>query len=201
MAYAEPIEQLIKAFRRLPSVGQRTAERYVFALLKSGKKDVSQISQALTQLMQHIQSCQTCWDFSDTSPCTLCMDTTREKKVICVVAEPQDLQAIERTRSYRGRYHVLRGLVRGDDERSVLFIKLQELIERIENEHTEEVILALNPDLHGQTTMMLIEQKIKEAYGNKVIVSRLARGLPMGSDLQYVDDVTLESAITHRTTK
>ena len=194
--YARPIEQLIAAFSKLPAVGKRTAERFVFSLLKSGKKEAGELAQALLKLIDEVKSCEQCWDFSDQSPCSICSDDKRDAQTICVVAEPQDLQAIERIGHYNGHYHVLRGLIKADHEKSLRFIKMKELIER--SAHVQEIILALNPTLHGETTMMFIERTLKEKYPH-VIVSRLARGLPMGSDLQYADDVTLGSALKHRT--
>jgi recombination protein RecR len=194
--YASSIEQLINAFSKLPSVGRRTAERYVFHILKSGKKDAAEITIALKELLDTIQSCDTCWKFSDESPCTLCNDPKRDKHTICVVAEPQDLEVIESTGSYNGMYHVLRGLANPERERSMQFLKIEELIVR--SKDVTEVILALNPNMAGETTMMYLEKKLKTSYPN-LTISRLARGLPMGSEMQYADETTLKSAIHHRT--
>lgn len=198
MAYSQSIKNLIDAFSRLPSVGQRTAERYVFYLLKSGKKDVGQITNALKQLITEVKSCERCWDFADNSPCALCADPKRSQDVICVVAEPQDVQALERTQQYNGTYHILRGTVSPDHDKPSSYLKIKELFERVKKESTSEVILALNHDLRGETTMMLLEKHLKERFPS-LTISRLARGLPMGSDLQYADDITLGSALEHRT--
>jgi recombination protein RecR len=195
--YSQPIQQLIKAFNRLPTVGQRTAERFVFYLLKSGKKDVGELTLALKELIEEIKSCEVCWDFSDQSPCRICKDEKRSKETICIVAEPQDLQAMEKT-GYKGSYHLLRGLIRPDREDSIKYLKIKELLARAKRPETKEVILALNPDMPGETTMMFLERKLKELAPD-VKVSRLARGLPMGSDLQYADEITLTSALKHRT--
>lgn len=201
--YAKPIRQLIQAFSRLPSVGQRTAERFVFYLLKSGKKDVGELTIALKQLIEMIKSCATCWDFSDQSPCAICQDKTRDTSIICVVQEPQDVQAIERTGSYKGVYHVLRGLLRPDDMEALQYIKVNELIARTKNPLVKELIFALNPTLEGETTTMYIEQRITgdadPGRTDKIKITRLARGLPMGSDLQYADDITLDNALKNRT--
>lgn len=194
--YAKPIEQLIKALSKLPSVGRRTAERYVFHILKSGKKDAAEITIALKELLEVIQSCEICWKFTDESPCTLCKNPNRNRSIICVVAEPQDLEVIESTGSYTGMYHVLRGLVNPDREQTMQYLKIDELLKKAES--TSEVILALNPNLQGETTMMFLEKKLKAA-NPKLIVSRLARGLPMGSEMQYADEITLKSALDHRT--
>lgn len=196
--YPLPIQRLISAFMKLPSVGQRTAERFVFSLLKSGKKDVAELTNALKYLMDGIKSCDVCWNFSDRSPCQICADQKRDHGTICVVEEPQALQAIEKTGEYHGLYHVLRGTIRPDDTESIATLKIPEICDRIQNKQIQEVILGLNPDLHGETTMMLLEKKLKNLRP-ELIISRLARGLPMGSDLQYADDITLGSALTHRT--
>lgn len=197
--YSKPIENLIRAFSHLPGVGRRTAERYVFHLLKAGKKDPAELALAIKNLITTIKSCSICFDFSDRSPCAICADTKRDPKVICVVAESQDLQAIERTDVYHGRYHVLRGLVETDalmsDENS---LKIPELVARAKSEGITEIILALNPDLQGETTALYLEKELKEANPD-LTITRLARGLPMGSDLQYADEITLSSALKHRT--
>lgn len=196
--YPIPIEQLIKAFTKLPSVGRRTAERFVFYLLKSGKKDVAELTKALSNLMKHIQSCEYCWDFSDSSPCAMCSDTKRNQTTVCVVAEPQDMRAIERTGSYQGLYHILRGTINTEHEQIGRGLKLNELIGRIQKQEQKEVILALNSDLRGETTMMFLEKKLRNEFP-ELIITRLARGLPMGSDMQYADEITLSSALKHRT--
>ncbi len=199
MSYSRSIQNLIGAFRKLPTVGQRTAERFVFYLLKSGKKEVGEITLALKELIDNVKSCEVCWDFSDQNPCSICSNKTRDQSVLCVVSEPQDIPVIERTGMYNGLYHVLRGVIEpGDDE--IDKIKIKELFEKIRNEEIREIILALNPDLPGETTMLYFEKEIKRLNPN-LKITRLARGLPMGSDIQYADEITLGSAIKNRTTK
>ncbi len=195
--YPIAIEHLIRAFMKLPSVGRRTAERFVFYLLKSGKKDVAELTQSLQELMKHIQSCSECWDFSDRTPCAICADAKRDRTTICVVAEPQDIRAIERTGAYKGLYHVLRGTIDTEEEDLGKGLKIKELVERFSKNKISEIILALNPDLRGETTMMFLEKKVAAAFPS-LNVTRLARGLPMGSDLQYADEITLGSALKHR---
>lgn len=195
--YAKPIRNLIQAFRKLPSVGTRTAERFVFQLLKSGKKDVAELTIALKDLVETIKSCQVCWDFSDTSPCIICRDDKRNKQILCVVGEPQDIQAIEKIGVYPGRYHVLRGTVSPDDPSGLETTKVRELFERIQSEPPQEIILALNPNMEGETTMLFLEKQIKK-QNTEIKITRLARGLPMGSDLEYADEITLASALKHR---
>lgn len=196
--YSSPIENLIKAFSKLPTVGQRTAERFVFYLLKSGKKDVAELTLSLKELMDKIKSCEICWDFSDKSPCILCSSTKRDPKTICVVAQPQDRETIEHTGEFHGQYHILRGTLKPDDENIAKFLKINELMLRIKKNQVGEIILALNPDLNGETTMMYLERQIKKIKP-EIKITRLARGLPMGSDLQYADEITLGSALKNRT--
>lgn len=195
--YSPSIKKLISAFAKLPSVGQRTAERYVFYLLKSGKKDAAELAVSLKNLIEQVKSCQTCWDFSDQTTCVICADDKRNKQLICVVAEPQDVQALERTGVYTGVYHVLRGTISPEDEQSIERTKVRELFSRVTTSTPTEIILALSPDMAGETTIMLLEKKIKQ-LAPTVTVTRLARGLPIGSDLQYADEITLESAIKNR---
>jgi len=195
--YSSPIQNLINSLKKLPSVGQRTAERYIFYLLKSGKKEVAEMMLALKELIENIKSCEVCWNFTDTSPCLICQSRERDQTTICVVADPQDLAVIENIGEYRGVYHVLRGLVDPSDEESLNRIKARELLERLEKK-SSEVILALNPDLPGETTALYLEKEIKNRHP-AVKITRLARGLPMGSDLRYADEITLGSALKNRT--
>lgn len=186
------------AFRKLPTVGQRTAERFVFYLLKSGKKEVGEITLALKELIDNVKSCEVCWDFSDHNPCAICNNKTRDQSLLCVVSEPQDIPVLERTGVYGGLYHVLRGVIEPGDEEGLEKIKIKELFKRIEE--IKEIILALNPDLAGETTMLYFEKEIKRLNPN-LKITRLARGLPMGSDIQYADEITLGSAIKNRTSR
>ena len=217
--YSKSIQNLIDSFRRLPTVGQRTAERFVFYLLKSGKKEVGEITLALKELIENVKSCEMCWDFSDTNPCAICADKNRDQSLLCVIGDSPDIPVIERTGAYRGLYHVLRGTVETADEEVLEKLKIKELFTKIKNANNlKEVILALNPDLSGETTMLFLERKISEMMKNDendksdqidqakrsinfIRITRLARGLPMGSDLQYADEITLGSAIKNRTAK
>ena len=196
--YSKSIEQLIKAFSKLPRVGPRTAERFVFHLLKSGKKDAAEITNALKGLIENIKSCEICWDFSDTSPCKICADTKRDASALCIVTESQELQQIEKTGAFTGRYHVLRGVIKPGNPDSVKYLKVAELLKRVKIDDVKEIILALNPDLPGETTMLYLQNVMKKESPD-IKVTRLARGLPMGSDLQYADEITLGSALKNRT--
>ena len=208
--YSPSINNLIRQLKKLPSVGQHTAERFVFYWLRSGKKDVTELMLALKELIENVKSCEVCWNFSDQTPCPICTDPKRDQHTICVVATPQDLAAIEQIHEYHGRYHVLRGTLDATDEESVRRLKINELLERIKilppagggtkgggSKNINEIILALSPDLPGETTMMYIQKRIKE-HNPSIKITRLARGLPMGSDVQYADEITLMSALKNR---
>jgi recombination protein RecR len=196
--YPIPIQQLIKAFSKLPSVGPRTAERFVFHLLRRGKRDVAEIIKSLENVINTIESCPICWDFSDQNPCVICRDTRRNHQEICVVDQPQSLQTMERTKQFTGVYHVLRGTIDTSRESAIESLKINELLSRIKKDTVDEIILALSPDLQGENTMLYLEHKLRSTFPN-LVVSRLARGLPMGSDIQYADDITLRSALRYRT--
>ena len=158
---------------------------------------------SLKELIDNTKSCEVCWNFSDQNPCPICSDKKRDLTTLCIVTEPQDLEVIEETGTFQGRYHVLRDLIDVGDEESFQRIKSKELLERLKNPKNapvKEVILALNPDLPGETTMMYLEKELKKV-NPKLKVTRLARGLPLGADLRYADEITLGSAIKNRTEK
>ncbi len=200
--YSPSINNLIIALKILPTVGQRTAERFAFYLLKSGKKEVGELMLGLKELIDNVKSCEVCWNFSDTSPCPIDHDAKRDHTTVCVVKEPQDLFVIDQTSAYHGVYHVLRGLVDPSDEESLGKTKILELLNRVKAPETKikEIILALNPDLAGETTMLYLEQELKTIKPH-LTVTRLARGLPLGADVRYADEITLGSAIKNRTAK
>lgn len=200
--YSPSIKKLIRALKALPSVGERTAERYVFYLLKSGKKEVTELMLSLKELIDTVKSCEICWNFSDQSPCVICQDIKRDASTICVVADPPNVEAIEQTGAYKGRYHVLRGMMDGDASETMQLLKIKELLTRVKapEPKIKEVLLALNSDLPGETTMLYLTQEI-EKTNPEVKVTRLARGLPLGADVRYADEITLGSAIKNRTEK
>ncbi len=181
-------------------MGERTAERYVFRLLKSGKGEVNELRAALDELLKNTKSCELCWNFADSTPCPVCANTKRDHATVCVVADPQDVPAIEKTDQFNGVYHVLRGVLEVDNEENFAKVKIRELLKRshpMAKIKVTEIILALNPDLPGETTAMYLEKNIKK-INPKIKITRLARGLPMGSDLQYADEITLGSALKNR---
>lgn len=199
--YSSSIDNLIKQLKKLPSVGAHTAERFVFYWLKSGKKDVTELMIALKSLTESVRSCEICWNFDDINPCKICQDKKRDQSIVCVVEQVSNLAVIEATGEYKGSYHVLRGLLDPSDEDSLSQTKIPELLQRIssakEKSGISEVILALNPNISGEATILYLEQKIKE-INTSIKVTRLARGLPMGSDIRYVDEITLSNALKNR---
>ncbi len=196
--YSPSIDKLIKTLKKLPSVGQHTAERYVFYLLKSGRSEVNELKIALDNLLKNTKSCETCWNFSDFNPCEICTDKKRDHNQICIVDSAQAVVALEKTDAYHGTYHILRGTIDAGDENIMKDLKINELFQKIKNsQNIQEIILALNPDMPGETTMLYLEKQIKQ-INPQIKITRLARGLPMGSDLQYSDEITLGSALKNR---
>lgn len=204
--YSPSIDNLIASLKKLPTVGQHTAERYVFYWLKTGKKSVTELILALNNLIKNVKSCSICWNFSDSNPCTICASPKRDHSQICVVADVTDLVALENTKEYNGVYHILRGLLDLTDEKTLSGTKIKSLLERIETAKKpfKEIILALNPSVAGETTMLYLQKeinKISAGWRTKIKITRLARGLPMGGDLLYADEITLGSALKNRTIK
>ena len=197
--YSPSIDNLIDALKKLPSVGQHTAQRYVFHWLKSGKSEVNELKLALDNVLKNTKSCEVCWNFTDTNPCPICTDNNRDQTQICVVADSQSIAALEQTRVYKGTYHVLRGTIEAAEENDWEDLKIKQLLARIEKnkDNVAEIILALNPDMAGETTMLYLERQLR-LLNPQIKITRLARGLPMGSDMQYADEITLGSALKNR---
>ncbi len=193
------IKNLIDHFSHLPGVGPKTALRFVFYLLKQPKVEVEKFSAALGVLKNQIAVCQICQNFSEKNPCSICDDSRRDHGIICVVAEYQDLPVIENTGEHQGTYHVLGGVLDPLHGVTPDQLKIKELVTRIQNSNgkIKEIILALNPDLEGETTMLYLTKLIK-SFGKQIKITRLARGLPMGSDLEYADEVTVSDALKGR---
>ena len=191
----EPVTRLVEAFSRLPGVGPKTASRLTFYLLRSGEELAAELAEALAQLHRRLTYCQVCFNITETSPCLICQDDQRDRETICVVEEPLDVLAIERTGAYRGLYHVLHGAISPVDGIGPDELRLKELVERLPNNSIKEVILATNPSLEGEATAMYVERQIAPLG---IHVTRLARGLPVGGDLEYADTVTLTRALEGR---
>lgn len=180
---------------RLPGVGPKTAERFALHLLKSGRGDVARLQKALEELLQTVRSCELCHTFSDTSPCAICADARRDHDLVCVVAEPTDIEALEKTQVFNGVYHVLRGLVTPLDEPDLAKIKLNGLYERLLVKSPTEIIFAIDPTIDGETTVQYILETINPVA---TVCTRLATGLPAGGSVEYADETTLASALRGR---
>jgi recombination protein RecR len=193
--YVEPVARLIDALQRLPGIGPKTAQRLTFFLLKRPAEEVRELSEALVAVKDRIVYCQTCFNVTDEDPCRICADATRDGRVLCVVEEPNDLLAMERTGEYRGRYHVLLGALSPLDGIGPEDLKVRELLARLDAGGTTEVILATNPNVEGEATALYLARLLRPLG---VRVTRIARGLPVGGDLEYADQVTLSKALEGR---
>jgi len=193
------IQNLTDSFSRLPGVGPKTALRFVFYLLRQKQEDNIKFAKAIEMLGSSIATCQICQNFSEKNPCAICSDRNRDQSVICVVAEHQDLPIIENTGEYRGAYHILGGVLDPLHGITPDQLKIKELIYRVQNNNIKEIVLALNPDLEGETTILYLTKLIKSFDKNSIIkITRLARGLPIGCDLEYADEVTVSDALKGR---
>lgn len=191
----EPVERLIDEFSRLPGIGPKTASRLAFFLLRAPKEQSQQLAEALRQMRERITFCDVCYNISESSPCPLCADDGRDRGLICVVEEPLDVIAVERTREFHGLYHVLHGVISPVDGIGPEDLKIEPLMERVRLGGVREVIVATNPNMEGEATAMYLSRLLMPLG---IRATRLARGLPMGSDLEYADEVTLSRALEGR---
>ena len=193
---SDSLNQLIEEFSQLPGIGRKSAQRLALYILKLPKEEVTKIAQALVNVKEKMKYCSTCWNFTETDPCDICRSAKRETNTICVVEEPNDVLALEKTHEYRGLYHVLGGSLSplegiGPDD-----LKVKELLARLSPD-VSEIILALNPDIEGEATTIYLSRLLKP-LGMKV--TRLARGIPIGGDLEFADEATLSRALEGRVT-
>jgi len=192
---AGPLARLIQELEKLPGIGPKSAQRLAYFLLRSPGEQARALAEALLALKEGIVFCSICQNLSDQDPCPICRDESRDRSIICVVEEPLDLLALERTGSYRGLYHVLHGVLSPVEGIGPEDLKVKELLERVKASPVREVILATNPNLEGEATAMYL-CRLLLPLGLKV--TRLAHGLPMGADLEYADDLTLARALEGR---
>jgi recombination protein RecR len=195
MSNAGPIGRLVVELAKLPGVGEKTAARLAFHILRAPPEDAAALASAITDLRAKIRLCSQCWDFTEDDPCAICRDQRREAGLLCVVAHPQDLLAIERTGGYRGRYHVLHGVLSPLDGIGPEDLRIAELVRRCGVGDLREVIVATNPSVEGETTAIYLA-KLLRPLGVKL--SRIATGVPMGGELEYADRLTLARAIDGR---
>ncbi len=195
MIYPKSIATLIEQFQKFPSVGPKSAQRMAFHLLKMPVSEVEKFAKAVVEAKQSTVACEICYNLSSTSPCEICSSTTRDTSTICVVAETKDLIAIEKTNEYKGLYHVLQGLISPIDGIGAEDIRIKELLSRLTDENVKELILALSPSVEGEATSLYLTKLVKP-FG--ITVSRIAFGLPVGTDLEFADEITLAKALEGR---
>lgn len=194
--YPDSIRNLIQQLAKLPGIGPKAAERLVFHLLRQPKEDLTSLGKSLEHIKENIKVCSKCQNFSEKSPCEICSNPRRSHQTICIIATAQDLSAIEKTSQYAGTYHILGGIINPIEGTTPEQLNLQSLVNRIKNDNVTEIILALNSDIPGETTILYLTKLLKQF--NDITITRLAQGLPVGSDLQYADEVTLTSALRQR---
>lgn len=192
---AEAINQLIQEFSKLPGIGPKSAQRLTYYLLRAHDEQTKLLAEAILSLKQKITLCSTCFNVTESDPCSICRNDQRDHSLICIVEQPQDILALEHTGIYRGLYHVLHGAISPTEGVGANDIRIQELLSRLQDGSISEVILATNPNLEGEQTAMYLQRLILPL---DIKVTRLARGLPFGTELEYADDVTLTRAIEGR---
>jgi recombination protein RecR len=193
--YAGPVQELIDQLGRLPGVGPKSAQRIAFYLLKLSKDDALRLATAISEVKERVSFCRRCFNVSEGEECELCRDPRREPGVLCVVEEPRDVVAIEKTQEYRGRYHVLQGAISPIEGIGPEQLRVKELLTRLEPEAVTEVILCTNPNIEGEATAMYLARLLRPLG---VRVTRIASGLPVGGDLEYADELTLGRALEGR---
>jgi recombination protein RecR len=195
MAVADPIARLVKELARLPGIGEKTAQRLAFHVLEQGPEYAQALAEAVIGVVRDVRCCSVCQTLTEHDPCGLCSDPQRSSKIICVVEGVPDLLAIERTREFRGRYHVLHGALSPLDGVGPAELKIRELLLRLEREPVDELVVATNPDVEGEATALYL-QKLLKPLG--VRLTRIAQGVPMGGDLEFADQATLARALAGR---
>lgn len=193
--YTPALQKLIDELGKLPGVGPKSAQRIAFHLIKIPEQDALCLADAIQQAKQKVRFCETCFNMSDEAICEICSDSQRDSSLVCVVEEPRDIVALERTREYKGLYHVLQGAINPIDGIGPEQLKIRELLERLKGNTVVEVILCTNPNIEGEATAMYLA-KLIEPLG--IQVSRIASGLPVGGDLEYADELTLGRALEGR---
>jgi recombination protein RecR len=195
--FSAPVNRLITELARLPGIGQRTAQRLAFHILRVPEQEALGLAEAIREVKERVGLCEVCFNLADGPRCQICLDERRDRSVICVVEEPADVIPIERTHEYRGLYHVLGGALSPIDGVDPEDLKLAELIARVREGGVKEVVIATNPTTTGEATAFYIAEAIRE-LDSEAAVTRLASGLPVGSDLEYADEVTLGRAFAGR---
>ncbi|MGL5718204.1 MAG: recombination mediator RecR [Paraclostridium sp.] len=193
--YSGPISRLIEEFSKLPGVGRKTAQRLAFHVINMNVNDVESLSKAIIDAKREVRYCSICYNITDKDICSMCSNKNRDSSVICVVEDPRDVAAMEKTKEFNGQYHVLNGVISPMDGIGPDMIRVKELIQRLSNQEVKEIIMATNPTIEGEATAMYIARLLKP-MGIKV--TRIAHGLPVGGDLEYADEVTITKALEGR---
>lgn len=191
----DPLNRLVAQLAKLPGIGEKTAQRLAFHILRAPGEYALDLSQAIREVKEKVHLCGRCFSLTDAELCGFCQDTRRDDRVVCVVETFADLMALERTREFKGRYHVLHGVLSPLDGVGPEQLRIKELLERLGDGRVEEIILATNPDVEGEATALYLTRLLKPAG---IRVSRIAQGLPMGGDLEYADQATLAKALSAR---
>ncbi len=191
----ETVERLINEFARLPGIGPKSASRLTFYLLRASGEQALDLAEALQDLKERTRFCSVCYNITEQDPCPICQDDTRDTHLLCVVEEPLDVLAIERSRAFNGRYHVLHGAISPVEGIGPEDLRVEELINRVQDGEFSEIILATNPTLEGESTALYLQRQLGESG---IRMTRLARGLPVGGDLEYTDEITLVRALEGR---
>ena len=195
MQFTPPLAKLIEQFQKLPGIGPKSAQRMAFFILNMNVEEVAEFANAVVEAKEKVKHCSKCYHLSANNPCEICTNSRRDTNTICVVADSRDVIALERTKEFKGKYHVLTGLISPLDGKGPDQLSIRELIGRLPSEEISEVILAINPTIEGDATVLYLNNLIKP-LGIKV--TRIAFGLPVGADLEYADDVTLTRAMEGR---
>ena len=195
MQYTKPLASLIEYFQKMPGIGPKSAQRIAFHLLKMPISEVEKFASAMITAKETIHYCDVCFNMSASNPCEICSNPNRDNTTICVCAETKDLIAIENTNEYKGKYHVLQGLISPIDGIGAEDIRIKELLQRIAKDDIKEVIIALNPSVEGEATSLYLTKLLKPF---NIKISRIAFGIPIGSDIEYADEITLAKAIECR---
>ena len=196
MNYPETINNLIECFKRLPGVGEKSAERFALSLIDNDEKYLQLFSQLISDVKKKVRKCQKCHSYSEKEICDICSDDKRNGQIICVVENPKDVISLEKTGSYNGKYHVLDGLISPIDGKNPEDLNISSLLERVKNENIQEVIFVLTPGVEGETTSLYITKKINN---KNITISKIAHGVPLGANMDYIDSLTLEMALENRT--
>jgi len=193
--YAAPVQTLIEEFKKLPGIGFKSAQRLAFHIIRTSRNDAERLAHAILQLKESIRYCSICNNITDIDPCRYCSDPSRDRSIICVVEEPHNLIAIEKTREFHGLYHVLLGVLSPLQGIGPEQLRIQGLLERIKDGTVNEVIIATNPSVEGEATALYLSKLIKPS---DIKVTRIAMGVPVGGDLDYADEVTVSKALEGR---